>query len=130
MAVTTSVQAHHRSRGALSTMGGLVSVTDLTTHAAWMAALAVAALVFAGWRQNARAVPRSPRVEPKFRRPRVPIGIAEATVPLYKRPNVFRRVWAACASLGIGVVVGAVTAIVTAFGLAYIVITLTDLLRQ
>lgn len=95
-----------------------------------MAALAIAALVFAGWRKNARAMPRTPRVEPKFRRPRVPIGIAEATVPLYKRPNIFRRVWAAVASAGIAVVIGAVLAIVIAFGSAYVVITLTDLLKS
>ena len=60
----------------------------------------------------------------------MPIGIAEATVPLYKRPNILRRVWAAVASAGIGVVIGAVAAIIIAFGSAYIVITLTDLLKQ
>lgn len=95
-----------------------------------MAGLAIAALVFIGWRQNARAVPRTPRREPRIRRPRVPIGIAEATVPLYKRPNPVRRLFAAVASTGIGVVIGAVTAIVIAFGTAYVVITLTDLLKQ
>ena len=60
----------------------------------------------------------------------MPIGIAESTATLYKRPNVFRRVWAAAASAGIGVVIGAVTAIIVAFGSAYIVVTLTDLLKQ
>ncbi|BAN00821.1 hypothetical protein YM304_05070 [Ilumatobacter coccineus YM16-304] len=114
----------------MSTMGVVVSVTDLTTQAGWMAALAIAALVFAGWRKNARAVPRTPRAEPKVLRPRVPIGIAEATVPLYKRPNIFRRIWAAAASLGIAVVMGAVFAIIVAFSAAYIVITLTDLLKS
>lgn len=95
-----------------------------------MAALAIAALVFAGWRKNARAIPRTPRTEPKVRRPRVPIGIAEATVPLYKRPNVVRRVWAGAASAGIAVVIGAVFAIIIAFSAAFVVITLTDLLKS
>jgi ABC-type nitrate/sulfonate/bicarbonate transport system permease component len=108
----------------------VVSVTDLTTAAGWMAGLAIVALVFAGWRKTARAVPRTPRAEPKLRRPRVPIGIAEATVPLYKPPNVFRRVFAAVASAGLGVIIGIVSAIVIAFGTAYVVITLTDLLKS
>lgn len=95
-----------------------------------MAALAIAALVFAGWRKNARAIPRTPRREPKVRRPRVPIGVAEATVPLYKRPNVLRRAWAAVASAGLGVIIGAVAATIIAFGTAYVVITLTDLLQS
>ena len=95
-----------------------------------MAALAIAALVFAGWRQNARAVPRTPRAEPKLRRPRVPIGIAEAPTPLYKSPNILRRAWAAVASVGLAVVIGAVFAVILAFGTAFVVITLTDLLKS
>ena len=114
----------------MSTMGVVVSVTDLTTAAGWMAGLAIAAMLFAGWRKNARAIPRTPRAEPKLRRPRVPIGIAEATVPLYKRPNPLRRVWAAVASAGIGIVIGVVAAIIIAFGSAYAVVTLTDLLKS
>jgi len=107
-----------------------VSVTDLTAAAGWMAGLAILALVFAGWRKTARAIPQTPRAEPKVRRPRVPIGIAEATVPLYKPPNPIRRVLAAVGSAGLGVVIGIVSAIVIAFGTAYVVITLTDLLKS
>jgi ABC-type nitrate/sulfonate/bicarbonate transport system permease component len=95
-----------------------------------MAGLAILALIFAGWRKNARAVARTPRAEPKVRRPRVPIGIAEATVPLYKPPNLIRRALAAFASAGIGVIIGIVSAIVIAFGTAFVVITLTDLLKS
>ncbi len=111
-------------------MNVVVSVTDLTTQASWMAGLAVVALVLAGWRKNARATPRIPRRAPIVRRPWVPIGIAETTTPLYKRPGLLRRVWSIVASSAIAVVMGAVVATVTAFGLAYIVITLTDLLKQ
>ena len=95
-----------------------------------MAGLAILALAFAGWRKNARAVPRIPRRAPVVRRPWVPIGIAETVTPLYKRPGPLRRVWSIVATSGIAVVMGAVLATITAFGLAYIVITLTDLLKQ
>ncbi len=95
-----------------------------------MAGLAIAALALAGWRKNARAAPPNPRREPRITRPRVPIGIAETVVPLYRRPNPLRRVWAAAASAGLAVVIGAVAAIVIAYGAAWLVVTLTDLLRQ
>lgn len=111
-------------------MGGAVSVTDLTSYAAWMAGLAFVALLLVGWRKNARAVPRIPRKQPIVRRPWVPIGIAETTVPLYKRPNVLRRIWAVVATSGIAVVLGAVLATLVAFGTAFVVTTLTDLLKQ
>jgi hypothetical protein len=116
--------------GVLSTVSFVVSVTDLTTQAGWMVALAIAALVAAGWRKTARATPQTPRREPVVRRKWVPIGVAETTVPLYRRPNVLRRAWAIVACSGIALVLGAVLAIVIAFGVSYAVITLTDLLKQ
>lgn len=51
-------------------------------------------------------------------------------MPLYKGPNPLRRVWAAFASAGLGIVIGIVTAIIIAFGSAYAVVTLTDLLKS
>ncbi len=51
-------------------------------------------------------------------------------MPLYKRPNPLRRLWAAVASAGLGIVIGVVTAIVIAFASAYAVVTLTDLLKS
>ncbi len=95
-----------------------------------MLGLALIALVLAGWRKNARAVPRVPRSEPIIRRKWVPIGIAETTVPLYKRPGPIRRIWAVVAGTGIAIVIGAAMATTIAFGLAYVVTTLTDLLKQ
>lgn len=95
-----------------------------------MIALAVVALVLVGWRKNARANPRTPRRAPVVRRSWAPIGVAETTVPLYKRAGPIRRLWAIVASSVIAVVIGAVLATVTAFGLALVVITLTDLLKQ
>ncbi len=95
-----------------------------------MAGLALVALALAGWRKTARAAPRTPRSESILRRPREPIPIAETTTTLYKRPGPLRRVFAAVASSGIAIVLGAVLAVVIAFGAGYLVITFTDLLNQ
>lgn len=51
-------------------------------------------------------------------------------MPLYKGPHPLRRIWAAVASAGLGIMIGVVTAIIIAFGSAYAVITLTDLLKS
>ena len=55
---------------------------------------------------------------------------AETTTTLYKRPGPMRRVMAALAGSGLAIVIGAVLAIVIAFGTGYLVVTLTDLLKQ
>ena len=119
-------------------MSVVVSVTDLTTSAAWMAGLAMVALVLAGWRKNARATPRTPRGspsgspsgEPSAPRRWEPIPIAEATTPLYKRPILLRRLMAAAAGSAIAIVIGAVAAVAIAFTTGWLVMTLTDLLKQ
>jgi len=95
-----------------------------------MVALATVALIATGWRKTARAAVRTPRKSPVVRRNWSPIGVAETTAPLYRRPNVLRRVWALAASSAIAVVIGFVLAIVIAFALAFAVVTLTDLLKQ
>ena len=95
-----------------------------------MAGLAMVALVLAGWRKNARATARTPRGEPILRRQWEPVPIAESTTSLYKRSGPLRRLWAAVASSAIAIVIGAVLAVVIAFGSALLIITLTDLLKQ
>ncbi len=95
-----------------------------------MVGLAIVALLGTGWRKTARATARTPRKAPVVRRNWVPIGVAQTTVGLYRRPNVVRRVWALVASSAIAVVMGAVLAVVIAFALAFTIITLTDLLKQ
>ena len=50
--------------------------------------------------------------------------------PLYRRPGVVRRLLAAGASGGIGLLIGVLSAIVIAFGTALAVIWLTNLLQQ
>jgi ABC-type nitrate/sulfonate/bicarbonate transport system permease component len=110
-------------------MSVVVSVTDLTTQAAWMVGLAIVALALAGWRKTARPTATPPRRNPIVSRPWEPIAIAETTTPLYRRSNVLKRLWSVVAASGIAVVIGAVSAIVLAFGTALLVITLTDLLK-
>ena len=95
-----------------------------------MAGLAILALVLAGWRKTARATARTPRGEPILRRRWEPVPIAETTTTLYKRPGLVRRLWSALAGSALAIVIGAVLAIVLAFGTGYLVITLTDLLKQ
>ncbi len=114
----------------MGTMSLVVSVTELTTQAAWMAGLALLALVLAGWRKTARAAPPTPRGETILRRERQAIPVAETTTTLYKRPGPLRRVWAAVASSAIAVVIGAVLAVLLAFAAGFLVITFTDLLNQ
>ena len=96
---------------------------------AWIAGLAVAALLFAGWRKTARAQPKRPRSPHETPR-RVPYELDEAAAPPYHPAGPLRRVWSVVASLGLALVIGAVIATVAAFGLAYVVTTLTDLLKQ
>jgi len=95
-----------------------------------MAGLAIVALILAGWRKNARATARTPRGDPILRRPWTPVDVAERTAPLYKRPGPLRRIWAVVAGSGLAIVIGAVLAVVTAFAAGFLVITMTDLLKQ
>ncbi len=96
---------------------------------AWIAGLALAALALAGWRKTARAQPKSPRSA--FQPPRrVPYQVRTVPAPPYHRPGPARRVWAVVASTGLTLVMGAVIATLTAFSVAFIVTTMTDLLKQ
>ena len=99
---------------------------------AWIAGLALVALLFAGWRKTARAQPKRHRSDqdPLARPRRVPFEVRETVAPPYHSAGVLRRVWAVVASSGLALVIGAVIATITAFSLAWIVITLTDLLKQ
>ena len=50
--------------------------------------------------------------------------------PLYRRPGIVRRLLAAVASSGIGLLIGVLSAITIAFGIAMAVIWMTDLLQR
>jgi hypothetical protein len=109
-----------------------LSVDGLTAQAAWIAGLAVVALVLTGWRKPARARPRSPRGGPAgvWRSDRAGVEVEHLPTPTYRRPGPIRRLLAAIAGAGLTVVSGAILATVVAFTVAFAVITLTDLLRR
>lgn len=58
------------------------------------------------------------------------IPVEHHDAPLYRRPGVVRRVLAAVASGGIGILTGVIAAIVTSFAIAAAVIWMTNLLEQ
>jgi hypothetical protein len=105
-----------------------LSVDGLTAQAAWIAGLAVVALVLAGWRKPARAKSRQPRG--RWLRERRPIAVEHEPAPLYRRPGPIRRVGAAIASGGLAVVTGAIAATVVSCGVAWPVVRLTSLLKR
>jgi hypothetical protein len=105
-----------------------LSVEGLTAQAAWIAGLAVGALVLAGWRKPARA--KSRRLRGSWARERRPIPVDHEPAPLYRRPGPIRWVLAAAASSGLAIVTGAVAATVVAFGVAWTVVELTSLLKR
>ena len=96
---------------------------------AWLAGLAVLALLFAGWRKTARAQPKRPRAPDRPPR-RVPYEIVESVATPYHPAGPLRRLWSVVASSGLALVIGAIIATLTAFALAAIVTTLTDLLKS
>ena len=96
---------------------------------AWIAGLAVAALAFAGWRKTARAQPKSPRTP--FETPRrVPYQVRTVPAPPYRPAGLVRRAWAVVASAGLTLVIGAIIATITAFSIAVVVTTMTNLLKK
>jgi hypothetical protein len=106
-----------------------VSVNDLTIRAAIVAGLAIVALVLTGWRKTARATPKTSRgTATKPRQVAVPV-IREPT-PAYHPPNPVQRLVSLVTSGGLALLVGAVIATVTAFAIAVIVTTMTNLLKQ
>jgi hypothetical protein len=96
---------------------------------AWIAGLAVVALAMAGWRKTARAQPKTPRSAMQTPR-RIPYEVHVAPAPLYRPAGVLRRLWAVIASTGLTLIIGAIIATIAGFSIAFIVTTMTDLLKQ
>jgi hypothetical protein len=114
-----------------------LTVAEFTSRAAIIAALAVLALVAAGWRQTARATTRSPRGPLEalgIRRPgrTEPAGTPVERLPTeeHRPPSVLHRLLAVVTTGAIAVTSGAVLAIVLAFAAVLAVIGLTDLLGR
>jgi len=106
-----------------------VSINDLTIRAAVIAGLAIVALVLTGWRKTARATPKTSRGSRSTPR-QVPILVERQATPPYRSPNPAKRLVALVSTGGISVLVGAVIATITAFAIAVIVTTMTNLLKQ
>ena len=105
-----------------------LSVDGLTVRAAFIAGLAIVALLLTGWRKPARAEPQTPRAAAS--RQRAGVVVDHFDTPQYRRPGVIRRVLALLASGGIGLLTGVLAAIITSFAIAIAVIWLTNLLQQ
>jgi hypothetical protein len=58
------------------------------------------------------------------------VRVETTSTTLHRRTPIWRRIWAVVASGVLGVVTGAVLATVIAAGIAWTVITLSDMLRQ
>ncbi|MGB8859340.1 MAG: hypothetical protein WCC60_08790 [Ilumatobacteraceae bacterium] len=106
-----------------------MSITEVTTAAGWIAGLAIVALIAAGWRKPARATADPARAR---RQATAPTGleVAEVRATLARRSPWWRRLWSLLASSVLAVWVGAVMATIIGFGTAWLVITLTDMLKR
>jgi hypothetical protein len=98
-----------------------VNVTELTTAAGWIAGLAILALIASGWRKPARAT-----ADPA----RDPAELVEQKMPLAENTPLWRRLRAVVASSVLAVWIAAIAATAIAFGAAWLVITLTDMLKK
>jgi ABC-type nitrate/sulfonate/bicarbonate transport system permease component len=103
-------------------------MSELTTASAWIAGLAIVAMIAAGWRKPARAAAVLTREGRRSRTRAVPL--TEVQTNLYRRTPVWRKLWAAMMASTLAIVIGAVLATLIAFALGWSVITLTDLLRR
>jgi hypothetical protein len=106
-----------------------VSITEVTTAAGWIAGLAIVALIATGWRKPARATADPARA----RRPRsatTGLEVAELKAPMARRSPWWRRLWSIVAGSVLAVWIGAVVATILGFGTAWLVITLTNMLKR
>ena len=130
-----TAQARWTRSGALTasegsfTLSGCVSITEVTTAAGWIAGLAIVALVATGWRKPARVTADPARARQPSRAP-VGLEVTDVEAPTYRRPRLYRRVWAVLASSVLAVWVGAITATVIGFVAALMVIRLTEMLNR
>ena len=111
-------------------MSCCVSITELTTASAWIAGLAIVALIATGWRKPARATPALPARDARHVASPGVDDLLEDAAPIHRGTPWWRRIVAVFGSSVIAVVIGAVLATVVAVGVAWTVITLTTMLRQ
>jgi hypothetical protein len=106
-----------------------VSTNEITTTAAWVAGVAVTVLIVAGWRKPARA-----SIDPQRARPgtllRAGSPEGRSRLEMYRPAPWWKRVWAAASGSGLALLLGAVLATLIAYGSAWLVITLSDMLKK
>jgi hypothetical protein len=83
-------------------------------------------MIIAGWRKPARATAAFARVTRKSQ----PVPLTEVPGQVHRRTPIWRTAWSISALTVLAVAVAAVLATLLAFGLAWSVITLTDMLRS
>jgi hypothetical protein len=106
-----------------------MSLNEVTTAAAWIAGLAIVALIAAGWRKPARATADPARA--LLRRRRLAGEEVEDTgLELYRRTSWPRRIRAVLGTGFLAVVTGMALATIIGIGVAAAVITITGLLKQ
>lgn len=110
-------------------MSDCVSVTEVSTAAAWLIGLAIVALVLLGWRKPARAnlVPARARVD---RGARAWHQMTAVRTHVQAPDPAWRRLRSVVAGFGLAVWVGAIAATVVGFGGAWLVVTLTGMLKR
>ena len=111
-------------------MSNCVSITELTTASAWIAGLAIVALIAAGWRKPARATAASARAEPSVTRTSPDRGRRDRHRGALPHARVAHACGPSSPAARIAVVTGAVLATFISAAIAYSVVTLTDMLRR
>jgi hypothetical protein len=106
-----------------------VNVTEVTTAAGWIAGLAIVALIATGWRKPARATADPARAR-RPRRANPGVEVDAIDTPIASGTPWYRRVWALVAGSALAIWVGAAAATIVGFGGAYLVITLTHMLKR
>jgi hypothetical protein len=104
-------------------------LSDITTSSAWIAVLAVVALIATGWRKPARATVASTRASRRTWQ-RAAVTVADVGGVPHRPTPVWRKLWAVLAGSGLAVITGALIAIALSVALGWIVVTLSDLLGR
>lgn len=106
----------------------MLAIDAVTLQATWIILLALGALIVVGWRRPIRAAGRhGGRNAPNRARS---VEIEHQPTELYRRPNVFRRLFAAIMAGSLAVIIGAVLAVIASFAAIWAVVTVTGLLDR
>lgn len=114
------------------TISDCVSITEITIAAGWIAGLGLVALIATGWRKPARASADPARATRRDANGSAddPLRLTEIDTPLVRPVSARRRLQSAVAGVGLSIWVGAIAATFLGFGVSWLVITLTDMLKQ